>query len=73
VKTLFRTSFLVSHTYYAQADWETPGPYGVAEYHAIELRVRCLGAHTRANARRPVSCLRLGDGRIRLGPTGVFG
>jgi hypothetical protein len=65
VKTLFRTSFLVSHTYYAQADWETPGPYGVAEYHAIELRVRCLGAHTRANARRPC--------RAFAWVTGVFG
>ena len=40
------------HAYYVQAEWETPGPYGINAYHAIALRVTCIGVHTRLNARR---------------------
>jgi hypothetical protein len=54
IKSLIRTDFgTYPHRYYAQAEWSTPGPYGVSELHIIALRVRCLHAHTRANARVP--------------------
>ena len=52
IRTLFRESYGVSHLYHVQAQWETPGPFGFSELQVIGLLVRCVGPHTRLNARR---------------------
>jgi hypothetical protein len=54
IESLIRTDYSSTypHGYYAQAEWTTPGLYGINQLHIIALRVRCLHAHARATARR---------------------
>ena len=55
--TSFSRIGLSGHRYWGFAEWQVLRDLGggdfVTEYHLIQLQVRCLGRHTRFNARRP--------------------
>ena len=53
ITMLTQLSIGIPHLYYAQAEWYSRGPYGISELNIIALRVRCLHAHSRANAKVP--------------------